>query len=640
MEGRQRGGRRRAEVLRARDAPVPHRRAAHGAPQELLDRRRGRALPPPHGPRVLHPMGYDAFGLPAENHAISTGEHPRDSTAKSIAQFQRQFRSWGISIDWTREFGTHEPRYYRWTQWIFLKLFERGLAYRNEAAVNWCPIDATVLANEQVIDGRCERCGTPGRGAPARAVVLPHHRLRRPPARRPRRRSTGPSTSRRCSATGSAAPRAPRSRSAARSWASDYPVFTTRPDTLFGATFFVMAPEHPDVLRLAAGTEHEQAVRDYVNHALRRASEERGDTERDEDRRAARPQRRQPGQRRADPDVGRRLRADGVRHRRDHGRPRPRRARPRLRDDVRPADPPGDRRRRRAARTPATGRSSTPIPQFDGLHNREALEQDRRLARRPGQGPPLDQLPPARLAALAPALLGLPDPDRLLRRVRAWCRCPRTSCRSCCPTSRTTRRKGRSPLAAAEDWVNTRARAAAGPRRRETDTMDTFVDSSWYFLRYCDADNDEAAWDPAVTNALDAGRPVHRRRRARDPAPDVRALLREGARGHGPAGLRRSRSSALFTQGMITRDGAKMSKSKGNMISPVPVRRALRRRHRPLLRPVHRAARPRRRLDRQGRRGRPPLPGPAVAARRGRGRQPAGSAPLGPLDDPRATTSS
>ena len=113
------------------------------------------------GHRVLHPLGYDAFGLPAENHAIRTGEHPRDSTATSIAQFQEQMRRWGISIDWSREFATSEPRYYRWTQWLFLRLFERGLAYRKEAAVNWCPVDATVLANEQVIDGHCERCGTP-----------------------------------------------------------------------------------------------------------------------------------------------------------------------------------------------------------------------------------------------------------------------------------------------------------------------------------------------------------------------------------------------------------------------------------------------------------------------------------------------
>ena len=165
------------------------------------------------GRRVLHPMGYDAFGLPAENHAIKTGEHPRDATATSIAQFQRQFREWGISIDWSREFATSDPRYYRWTQWLFLRLLERGLAYRKEAAVNWCPKDATVLANEQVIDGRCERCGTP---VEARQLEqwffritdyadrllddLGDRRLAR--ARR-----------RRCSATGSAAPRAPRSRS-------------------------------------------------------------------------------------------------------------------------------------------------------------------------------------------------------------------------------------------------------------------------------------------------------------------------------------------------------------------------------------------------------------------------------------------
>ncbi|MBA3327985.1 MAG: class I tRNA ligase family protein, partial [Solirubrobacterales bacterium] len=111
------------------------------------------------GRRVLHPMGYDAFGLPAENHAIRTGRHPRESTDAAIASFQRQFREWGISIDWTREFGTHEPRYYRWTQWIFLELFKRGLAYQRDAAVNWDPVEETVLANEQVVDGRGERSG-------------------------------------------------------------------------------------------------------------------------------------------------------------------------------------------------------------------------------------------------------------------------------------------------------------------------------------------------------------------------------------------------------------------------------------------------------------------------------------------------
>src|SRR4051812_27269741 len=227
-----------------------------------------------NGYRVLHPMGYDAFGLPAENHAIKTGVHPRESTHQSIESFQRQFRQWGISIDWSREFGTHEPRYYRWTQWIFLRLLERGLAYRREAAVNWCPKDATVLANEQVIDGRCERCGTLVEARQLEqwffritdyadrllddldTVRWPHHVVTM--QRNWIGRSEGAEVAFRGPEIG-----------------VDYPVFTTRPDTLFGATFFVMAPEHPDVMRLAEGTEHEQEVRDYVNHAMTETREER-----------------------------------------------------------------------------------------------------------------------------------------------------------------------------------------------------------------------------------------------------------------------------------------------------------------------------------------------------------------------------
>src|ERR1700730_9318960 len=112
------------------------------------------------GRRVLHPMGYDAFGLPAENNAIKTGVHPREATNRSIDAYRHWFHRWGISIDWSRELSTAEPSYYRWTQWLFLRLYERGLAYRKDAAVKWCPYDQTVLANEQVIDGHCERCGT------------------------------------------------------------------------------------------------------------------------------------------------------------------------------------------------------------------------------------------------------------------------------------------------------------------------------------------------------------------------------------------------------------------------------------------------------------------------------------------------
>ena len=227
------------------------------------------------GREVLHPMGYDAFGLPAENYAIRTGVHPRRSTDESIAAFQQAFRDWGISIDWSRELATHEPSYYRWTQWIFVKLLEHGLAYRKEAAVKWCPNDATVLANEQVIDGRCERCGHEVELRQLEqwffriteyadrllddldGITWPEHV--KSMQRNWIGRSSGAEVVFRCEELG-----------------IDYPVFTTRPDTLFGATFFVMAPEHPDVFRLAAGTEHEEDVHRYVNRTLTESAEDRG----------------------------------------------------------------------------------------------------------------------------------------------------------------------------------------------------------------------------------------------------------------------------------------------------------------------------------------------------------------------------
>ena len=347
-----------------------------------------------NGQRVLHPMGYDAFGLPAENHAIRTGVHPRQSTEESIAAFQRAFRSWGISIDWSREISSHDPSYYRWTQWIFLRFFERGLAYRKEAAVNWCPHDQTVLANEQVIDGHCERCGAvvelrqleqwffkitdyADRLLDDLATIhWPEHV--KTMQRNWIGRSSGAQVTFRCEAA-----------------QTDYEVFTTRPDTLFGATFFVMAPEHPDVLTLAAGTEHEPAVRDYVNRSLTESAERRGDVGQAEDRRAAGSDGDQPGQRRTAADVRRRLRADGVRHRCGDGRARPRSARLGLRDRVRAADPPGrraggDRRGRRRLRAGV-----------HGAHARRAADQLRRVlrdgrGRRPRRDRPLAAGPRAR----------------------------------------------------------------------------------------------------------------------------------------------------------------------------------------------------------------------------------------------------
>ena len=113
------------------------------------------------GQNVLFPIGWDAFGLPAENYAIKTGTHPSASTNKSIATFKKQMKNLGLSLDWSREVNTTDPNYYKWTQWIFIKLFEQGLAYKEKMAINWCPKDKIGLANEEVVQGKCERCGTP-----------------------------------------------------------------------------------------------------------------------------------------------------------------------------------------------------------------------------------------------------------------------------------------------------------------------------------------------------------------------------------------------------------------------------------------------------------------------------------------------
>ena len=379
------------------------------------------------GHRVLHPMGYDAFGLPAENNAIKTGVHPRVATDKSIAAYRYWFQRWGISIDWTRELGTHEPSYYRWTQWIFLRLLERGLAYRKLSAVKWCPFDQTVLANEQVIDGHCERCGHEVEVRQLEQwcfritdyadrllddldkIDWPEHV--KAMQRNWIGRSEGAEVTFRCDELG-----------------IDYAVFTTRPDTLFGATFFVMAPEHPDVFKLVAGTEHEQAVHDYVNRVLAASVEDRGAVDK--------PKTGAPlGRTVTNPVNGEQLPmfvADYVLMEYGTGAVMGVPAHDQ-RDfefatafdlPIRPVVVPADADRGRAAHRPGLHRSHRRREadqlrrvQRDGRRPRPRC--DRGLARSPGRGPLLGQLPPARLGHLPAALLGLPDPGRLLRRVRS-----------------------------------------------------------------------------------------------------------------------------------------------------------------------------------------------------------------------------
>src|SRR3954469_19828007 len=508
--------------------------------------------------RVLHPIGYDAFGLNAENHAIKSGEHPRDSTRKSIEAFHRDFHSWGVSFDWSRELATNEPTYYRWTQWIFLKLYERGLAYRAEAAVNWCPKDATVLANEQVIDGRCERSGTLAEARqleqwffritdyadrllddlehvewPAHVVTMQRNWIGR---------SEGAEVT-----------------FASPEMGVDYPVFTTRPDPLFGATFFVMAPEHPDVVRLNDSEE----VREYVRRALTETAEQRGGEDREKTgvplgRTVTNPVNGEEipvwvadyvlmeygtGAIMAVPAHDERDYEFAVKHELPIRRV--------IECGELPCSDDG----------PMTGSG-----RFDGLHNREAYELIADWLESEGRG---KRSVNYRLR------------DWLLSRQRYWgCPIPIVHCEKDglvpvpedelpveLPDIEDYAPKGKSPLAAAEDWVNTTCPRCGGPALRETDTMDTFVDSSWYFMRYCDAQNDEAPWDPAVLRRwmpVDQyiGGVEHAILHLMYARFFVKALADMGLVGFQEPFAR------LFTQGMITRDGAKMSKSKGNVISP------------------------------------------------------------------------
>jgi leucyl-tRNA synthetase len=536
------------------------------------------------GARVLHPMGYDAFGLPAENHAIKTGVHPRVSTAESIASFQRQFRSWGISIDWSRELATDEPSYYRWTQWIFLELFRAGLAYRKEAAVKWCPNDQTVLANEQVdAEGCCERCGAlvevrqleqwflritdyaerllgdlDGIEWPEHVKTMQRNWIGR---------SEGAEVTFRCEELG-----------------VDYPVFTTRPDTLFGATFFVIAPEHPDVMRLAQGTEHEQAVREYVNHALTETNEERGNAER--------PKTGVPlGRTVVNPVNGEHIPmyvADYVlmeygtgaimavpaHDERDYAfalafeLPIRRVIAPNDALDtveVAPGEDGG------AGGLPYVGDGlliNAPL-EFDGMGNREALSAIVAWLDREGKGH---------------ASVNYRLRDWLVSRQRYWgTPIPIVHCPKCgmvpvpdeqlpveLPDIEDYTPKGRSPLAAAEDWVNTECPSCGASALRETDTMDTFVDSSWYFLRYCDARNEHAAWDPA---ALREWMPVDQYIGGVEHAILHLMYARFFTKALADLGHLDFQEpfQALFTQGMVTKDGAKMSKSKGNVVSPAAI---------------------------------------------------------------------
>jgi leucyl-tRNA synthetase len=536
------------------------------------------------GRRVLHPMGYDAFGLPAENNAIKTGVHPRVATDRSIASYRYWFHRWGISIDWSRELGTHEPTYYRWTQWIFLKLLERDLAYRKTAAVNWCPNDQTVLANEQVIDGHCERCGHLVEVRQLEqwffritdyadrllddldTIEWPEHV--KAMQRNWIGRSEGAEVVFRCEQRG-----------------IDYPVFTTRPDTLFGATFFVMAPEHPDVFRLAEGTEHEQEVHEYVNRSLTEPPDERGATDK--------PKTGVPlGRTVTNPVTNEQIpmfvsdyvlmeygtgaiMAVPAHDQRDYDFAKA------FGLEIRPVVGAGGEGSHDGA-TATLGADHEAGGAFTAHTENEVLINSGPFTGMnsvEGQQAIVDWLDREGNGHFS---VSYKLRDWLVSRQRYWgCPIPVVYCEKCgmvpvpeadlpveLPEIEDYQPKGRSPLAAAENWVNVSCPSCHGKARRETDTMDTFVDSSWYYLRYCDAHNDRAAWDRQV---LHSWMPVNQYIGGVEHAILHLMYSRFFVKALADMDLLDVQEpfQALFTQGMILGpDGNKMSSSKGNVIAP------------------------------------------------------------------------
>ncbi len=539
------------------------------------------------GYEVLNPMGWDSFGLPAENAAIRNDEHPATYTYANIDTQYRSFRHYGVGFDWSRRLNTSDPEYYRWTQWLFLKFRERGLAYRKNSPVNWCPNDQTVLANEQVVDGRCERCGAEVTKReltqwyfkitdyaqelldnldvlaptwPDRVITAQRNWIGRsegahvvfPVVDGPESSVVEPGEE--------------------RARVETLTVYTTRPDTLFGATFMVVAAD----AKLAGDlvTDEQRPAYDAYLEQVRKASEiERLSTERDKTgvflgRYAVNPVNGEqipiwaadyvladygtgaimavPGQDQRDWDFALTFGLPIVR-------------------TVQPAaGHPDDEAY--VGEGPAINSANDEIS-LDGLGIAEAKHAIIAWLEEKGSGR---------------GTVNFRLRDWLLSRQRYWgAPIPIVHCPACgevpvpedqlpvvLPELRGAdlKPKGVSPLAAARDWVEVSCPSCGGPAERDTDTMDTFVDSSWYFLRYCSPQEDTQAFDTDLVNAwgpcdIYIGGVEHAVLHLLYARFFTMVLNDMGLVGF------REPFSAQLNQGTVINQGRKMSKSLGNGVS-------------------------------------------------------------------------
>lgn len=522
---------------------------------------------------VMHPIGWDSFGLPAENAAIKRNAHPAEWTYKNIETQAASFKRYAISADWSRRLHTSDPEYYRWTQWLFNRFYEKGLAYRKNHPVNWCPKDQTVLANEQVVNGACERCGTQVTKKslnqwyfkitdyadrllqdmedlkghwPERVLLMQKNWIGR---------SEGAEVTFSIEATGDKP-------------AKDVTVFTTRPDTLYGATFMVVAAD-ADLAGELVTDEQRQALADYQEQVNHLSEIERQSTEREKTGVFL-------GRYGINPLSGEKLpiwAADYVLS--DYG------------TGAIMAVPAHDQRDLEFAlafdlpvrvvvdtgeEDPTVSRTATSgdgklvnSGQLDGLDKQAAIAKAIEIVEAAGNG---EHTVNFRLR------------DWLLSRQRFWgTPIPIIHCPQCgevpVPDDQLPVRlpenlrgeelapKGTSPLAAAADWVNVACPSCGGHAKRDTDTMDTFVDSSWYFLRFVSPDYTQGPFDPkAVHDWMPVGQYVGGVEHA------ILHLLysRFFTKVIHDLGLIDATEpfSALLNQGQVLNGGKAMSKSLGN----------------------------------------------------------------------------
>lgn len=529
------------------------------------------------GYNVLHPMGWDSFGLPAENAAIKNGIHPAIWTDSNIAEMHKQLAGLGFSYDWDREVATCKDDYYRWMQWLFIQFQKKGLAYKKENPVNWCPSCRTVLANEQVVEGCCERCHTPVTkkhlsqwylkitdyanrlleeldtldGWPNKVKLMQKNWIGK---------STGAQI-----------------RFAIDGTDRELEVFTTRCDTVYGVTFMVMAPEHPYVTELTKGTEYEQATNDYIDECTHKSEIERVSLTKEKTGVFI-------GHYCVNPFNGKKIpiyisdyvmmdygtgavMAVPAHDQRDFEFAR------KFGLDIVPVvdveDPAVDLNNLESA-APAEGRLIN-SGEFNGMDNLKAIPriidliEDKRI----GQKTVKYKLR-----------------DWLISRQRYWgCPIPMVYCEDCgwvpeneknlpvkLPTDIEFTGKGESPIATSKTFIETICPCCGKPARREIDTMDTFVDSSWYFLRYCDPKNTEKPFDK---QKADYWMNVDQYIGGVEHAILHLLYARFFQKVLADLGLVTATEPFrnLLTQGMVIKDGAKMSKSLGNVVSPEEIQK-------------------------------------------------------------------